>query len=124
MRTRLALALLVAVACWITAAHAQKATERYVPIGGSPGLSGVSTVMGTVDAVDAENRRVTLRSAGGPRQVEIDDATRIWLDRTALGESNLGADLSDCRAGLTVEVKLDAKGLVAEWLKIRAPASP
>jgi len=106
---------------WIATASAQQATERYVPIGESPGLSGVATVMGTVEALDLPKRQLTLRAATGPRQVEVTDETRIWLDRTALGETNLAAELSDCRAGRTVEVKLAAGGEVAEWIKIQAP---
>jgi hypothetical protein len=124
MHVRRLLAVLFACTCWIAPAHAQRATERYVPIGRSPGLSGVSTVMGSVETVDPDGGRLTLRSAAGPREVEVDDSTRIWLDRSALGETNLAADLGDCRAGRSVEVKIGAGGRVAEWIKIRAPASP
>ncbi len=128
----LAFALLLSVvdyraaipAGWIATASAQQATERYVPIGSSPGLSGVATVMGTVEALDLGERRLTLRAASGSRQVAVTDETRIWLDRTALGATNLPAELSDCRQGRTLEVKLAAGGEVAEWIKIRAPERP
>lgn len=109
---------------WIAPASAQQATERYVPIGKSPGLSGVATVMGTVEALDLPQRRLTLRAASGLRQLEVTDETRIWLDRSSLGETNLPAELSECREGRTLEVRLAAGGEVAEWIKIRAPEGP
>jgi hypothetical protein len=121
VRTRHALALLGAGLCWVGPVSAQQATERYVPIGRSPGLSDGSTLMATVEKVDADSGRLTLRAASGSREVETDAATRIWMDRTALGESNAVAGVSDCREGLFVEVKLDPTGRRAEWIKLRAP---
>lgn len=118
----LGLAALIA-ACFLAPASAQQATERYVPIGRSPGISGISTVMGTVQSVDPETGHLTLRTGEGPRELEIGDATRIWLDRSALGESNQTASLSACRPGAEVEVKLAADGRRADWIKIRAPGS-
>jgi hypothetical protein len=111
------LALLAAGLCWLAPAAAQQATERYVPIGRSP---GVSTVMGSVESVDAGAGRLTLHAATGSRQVEVSDATHIWLDRSALGETNQVASLADCRVGADVEVKLAADGHTADWIKIRA----
>jgi hypothetical protein len=116
----LVLAALLA-ACALAPASAQQATERYVPIGRSPGVSGVSTVTGTVESVDAAAGRLTLRTDTGPRVLEIADATRIWLDRSALGESNRAASLGACQPGREVEVKLAAGGRRADWIKIRAP---
>ena len=124
MRTRCALALLVAGFSWATPAAAQQATERYVPIGRSPGLSDGATLLGSVEAVDVEGGLLTLQDATGSHAVETGSATRIWWDRTALGESNGVASLSDCREGLDVEVKLDATGRLAEWIKLRAPGGP
>jgi hypothetical protein len=77
--------------------------------------------MATVETVDVEGGRVTLQTASDSREVETDAATRIWWDRTALGESKSGASLSVCREGHFVEVKLDSTGRRAEWIKLRAP---
>jgi hypothetical protein len=120
VRTRQMLALLGLGLCWLAPAAAQQATERYVPIGRSPGVSGVFTEMGTVQAVDAEAGTLTLRAPSGSRQLEVSDATRIWLDRTDLGEPNQIAGLADCRVGGEVEVKLAADGHSVDWIKIRA----
>jgi len=114
------LALLGAALVWAASAAAQQATEQYVPIGRSPGVSGVSTVMGTVESVSPGAARLTLRTDLGSRELEVSDTTRIWLDRTARGESNRAATLRDCRPGVEVEVKLAADGR-ADWIKIRAP---
>lgn len=124
MRTRCALALLAFGVSWIGPASAQQATERYVPIGRSPGLSDGATLMATVQGVDAASGLLTLQAASGSHTVETGASTRIWWDRTALGESNGVASLSDCREGLGVEVKLDPTGRLAEWIKLRAPEGP
>jgi len=124
LRTRCALALLVVGVFWVAPAAAQQATERYVPIGRSPGLSDGATLMATVQGVDAASGLLTLEAASGSHAVEIGASTRIWWDRTALGESNGVASPSDCREGLGVEVKLDPTGRLAEWIKLRAPGGP
>jgi len=124
MRNRHALALLVAGVFFVGPVLAQQATERYVPIGRSPGLSDGATLMATVLGVDAASGLLTLQAASGSHTVETGASTRIWWDRTALGESNGVASLSDCRKGLGVEVKLDPTGRLAEWIKVRAPEGP
>lgn len=121
MRPRL-LARLGAALVFASSASAQQATEQYVPIGRSPGVSGVSSVMGTVESASPTAGRLSLRTELGEREVEVGDTTRIWLDRSAQGESNRSAALRDCRPGDLVEVKLAADGRRADWIKIRAPA--
>lgn len=120
MRARLLVALLLVGVCADPRAQAQRATERYVPIGRSPGLSGVSTVIGTVEAVDAASGLLRVRAAAEIREVQTQATTRIWLDRSARGESSASAELLDCRAGAEVEVKLAPDGRSAEWIKVRA----
>lgn len=121
MRPRLVALLGAALVC-AASASAQQAAEQYVPIGRSPGVSGVSTVTGTVESANAEAGRLTLKTDLGARELAVGDTTRIWLDRTARGESNQIATLRDCRPGSEAEVKLAADGHRAEWIKIRAPA--
>jgi hypothetical protein len=120
VQTRRVLALLGLGLCWLAPAAAQQATERYVPIGRSPGVSGVSTLMGTVQAVDVGAGTLTLQVAAGSRRVTVSDATRIWLDRSGVGETSQIARLADCHPGADVEVKLAADGHSADWIKIRA----
>lgn len=121
MSTRIcvAIALLLATPLWTTPAPAQKATEQYIPVGRSPGLSGYATLVGRIEAVDAKLRILTVSG----REVVVADATSIWLDRTSLGLTNTRGALADCRRGLTVEVKLADDGRAADWIKVAMPGS-
>lgn len=102
-------------------AHGQEATERFIPIGQSPGLSGKTTYIGSIQAVDATARTLTVGAAAGALKVRIADRTRIWVDRSLLKESNAIGTFADLRSGRRVEVKWDAKVKdVADWIKVEA----
>ncbi len=114
-------ALILACLCGASSAHGQKATERYIPLGRSPGLSGKSTTIGEIEAVDASRRTLRIAGPTGVREVAVSDRTTIWLDRTGLGLSNAKGAVTDCRRGLTAEVKYEEpeRGRLAEWIKLR-----
>lgn len=96
---------------------AQQATEVFIPIGQSPGLSDKYTYMGTVESVNKQKQ--TIRADG--RDIEIVGDTEIWLDRTALKERNSSGSFADLQSGRQVEIKyVDATGKqVADWIKIK-----
>jgi len=100
----------------VSQAHGQKSTERYIPIGQSPGMSGKTTYVGSIEAVAPGDRTIT---AGG-RTVRITDRTRIWLDRSRQKLGNLSGDISDLRQGRRVEIKYDdpARPQAADWIKV------
>ena len=112
----LAIALLGA----ISYAHGQKETERYIPIGQSPGLSQKYTSIGELAEVDPRAQSVTIADPAGRRTVKITEKTRIWLDRTKLKLTNLTGSFADLQKGRRVEVKYeDPQGReVAEWVKV------
>ena len=117
------LVLLAAVALRPDGLAAQLQTERYIPIGASPGVSGVTSVIGEIEAVDAANLRVTVRSGDGSVTFRLSDETWIWIDRSAQRLTNLRGSYEDCEVGRTVEVKFvdpEAREL-AEWVKVAAP---
>ena len=121
MRTLiLAIGSMIALLCSASYAHGQKATERYIPLGQSPGVSKKYTYLGTIEAIAPAKRTI---SAGG-RTVMITDATRIWLDRSQLKQTALVGSISDLKQGQTVEIKYDdpARPKVAEWIKVRITA--
>ena len=105
-----------------TIAHAQRTTERYIPLGQSPGLSGKVTVIGTVGAVDGGDRSLAVQSGAGTQHVKLTNATRMWLDRSAAQQPTLSATMADLRPGRRVEVKFtdDNNRTVADWIKIDA----
>jgi len=124
MRTRLTgLVLAVAALAFGATASAHRATERYIPIGKSPGVSGKMTIIGTVDTMDAAKAEGALRvqSAERPLAFRCNEKTRIWLDRTSLGKTNLEGSLADCVPGRRIEVRFvndDKAAGVAAWVKI------
>jgi len=121
MRTLLSVTgILVALLCAISHAHGQKATEQFIPIGQSPGVSLKVTSIGEIADVNAAARTVTIADPAGRRTVRVTDQTRIWLDRTRIKQSNLSGSFADLRTGRRVEVKYadPARREVAEWVKV------
>jgi hypothetical protein len=108
------------------AAFAHEMTERYIPVGQSPGLSGKYSIIGTLQSVDAREQTVAIARPAGTASAKITERTKIWLDRSKLRQTNLKGTIADLRPGLTVEVKLEghARGAAsgpAEWIKVEIP---
>ena len=121
------LAMAVAIGAWGSAfeAVAQEATEMYVPIGQSPGVSNKTSVVGTVQALNAAARTLTVTGPSGPQTFAITDKTRIWLDRSAGKQTNRTGSLPDIQQGRRVEVKPQPAGAKpggADWVKVQVPA--
>jgi hypothetical protein len=104
----------------ISHAHGQKETERFIPIGQSPGVSQKQTSIGEIAEVDAARRTVTVAEQAGRRTVKITEKTRIWLDRTKLKQANLTGSFADLQKGRRVEVKYEdpERRQVADWVKV------
>jgi hypothetical protein len=116
-----ALSLVVAS---LSLAHGQEATERFLPIGQSPGQSGKTTTVGTVAAVDVQARSITVSSDGRAANFGWNLRTRIWLDRSRQQLGTLKGAESDIQVGRRVEVspgKTDPG--VLDWIKLD-PGAP
>ena len=98
---------------------AQQTTERYIPIGASPGVSGEYSYIGEIVAVDMASRTMTVENEDGRHTMRVNDETRIWLDRSQRRRPALEGDYEDCEVGRRVEVmhRPDAP-MVAAWIKI------
>lgn len=104
-------------------AQAQEATERFIPIGQSPGLSGTHTMLGRIDAVDGAARALVVTAGTNTYRVAVVETTRIWIDRSHLRQPTRTGTFADCDRGLEIEVKLEGgQENVADWIKIRADA--
>lgn len=108
----------VAVACLILGLSvvAQKATELYIPIGKSPGLSGKYTVTGRVDAV-----KPGFFVVGGV-QVNVSEKTLYFLDKSKVKMSNKYGTFANVVEKSIVEVKFidNKQNKPAEWIKIES----
>lgn len=106
---------------FVQTAYGQKATEIFVPVGGSPGLSGKYTTMGKVDTVNAQDRTIVMSDSAGSYNIKITDSTKVWLDRSKLKSSNKTGSFADIKKGMLVEVKYEGHkpdGAV-EWIKVQ-----
>ncbi len=123
---RLSITLLLLLLVSATLVQAQRSTERYIPLGQSPGLSGKVTLIGLVATVDSAGSSLALQTPTGPRRFQLDDKTRLWLDQSAAKQPTLVATMADLRVGRRVEIKFgdgNNSGL-AEWIKIDAATPP
>jgi hypothetical protein len=121
LKCYLRLAIVVVALGGALNASGQEATEMFIPIGQSPGLSGKGSLLGTLESVDSGKRMVTISSPSGAQRVGITDRTLIWLDRSLQKQPNQKGAITDLQQGRKVEVKL-RKGepkAVAEWIKVQ-----
>jgi hypothetical protein len=112
--------IILAMSSW-SLAYAQKTTERFIPIGKSPGLSGKFTLIGKIAAVDPQRKTLVCADSTGRHTVKVIEQTRIWLDQSQLNQTNQTGALADCQTGRLVEVKFvdkERKEGPAEWIKV------
>ena len=112
---------LLAIGCF-TGAYAQKATEVYIPIGQSPGISGNSSVIGTVESIDIANSTITVLYDNKRYTGTIDTESFVYLDRSKYRKKNTIGDLTDCKAGsnceMTYQYKEGQQTDIVKWLKV------
>lgn len=122
MRT-ITLAFLVATAT-AGAALAQQATERYIPIGQSPGaltMQGeISTTTEPAGAGGQTSVAMTSEAAPGGVSYVLGPQTRIYIDNSAQGRPNTMGTPADLQTGRHVEVAVaSADTRTALWIKVR-----
>ncbi len=117
IRTVFALLAALSIA---SAAVAQKASERYIPIGQSPGVSNKTSYIGTIDQVNEGEYWMSIANERGNFRIRMSRETRFYLDRSEMKKGNLEGSYSDCQPGRRVEVKFkdDNPEEPAEWVKV------
>jgi hypothetical protein len=107
----------------ISVAYGQKATEIYIPIGKSPGLSGKYSVIGEIASFNEDSKTLTIRHDGVEYSAKITEETKIWLDKSEIRQTNEVATPADCQAGRLCEIKYvydgETRTSKAEWIKIQ-----
>ena len=117
-RMTIATVVTLGMLAWTTA-PAQQATEVYIPIGESPGVSDKESVIGAISNVEYEQHRMTISTGSTSRTITITPKTLFFLDKSGEKERSIKGDFNDCREGRRVEVYVDDNG-VAKWIKIVA----
>lgn len=117
------LGLVIALLCATSHAHGQKATEQYIPIGQSPGISKMYSSIGLIAEVNVRDQSITIADPAGSRTVRISKKTHIWLDRSRLRQTNLRGRFADLQKGRRVEVKYadPERRQLADWVKVEIP---
>jgi hypothetical protein len=125
MIARLTLLVGLAAATVAAPANAQRTTEQFIPLGKSPGVSGIMAYMGTLSGVNPTAKTVTISGPQGEITLQVTASTWIWLDRASQRRPTTAGKLTDLKVGWTAEVKyLDPeKKKGAEWIKVAVPAS-
>ena len=118
-----ALGVVLAIVLLVTRGHTQEATEVFIPIGQSPGVSRIKSVIGTIVSCDW-SRGVVVSTDTEQQTATLTDETKVYLDRSAAKKSGTEGSRSDCQKGRRVEVKYVYEGETrtakAEWIKIQA----
>ena len=113
MKTNLTVVLAFAFVAPLTSlAHPQ--TERYIPIGHSPGQA--ISVIGEITA--ASEAYVTVKG----KSIVVSRSTPVWIDGSKQGSAGSVGDQHDCTPGRFVEIRyrvIDGES-VAYWIKVRA----
>ncbi|MFH0341850.1 MAG: hypothetical protein ACHBNF_06890 [Chromatiales bacterium] len=123
MLTRL-LFLGVLLALPAPALFGQEATEMFIPLGASPGVSNTFSIIGKIAIVDQQNRSLTVSDSSGVTYlVTIPNEVPIWLDRSKGQGKNQVGSLADLQSGRTVEVKYkeaptSGTSVTADWVKV------
>ncbi|MFZ2653045.1 MAG: hypothetical protein WA210_23410 [Burkholderiaceae bacterium] len=118
-RGTLLAALLGAIA---PAGFAQKATEMFIPLGQSAGLSGKHTMLARVQSVNQAQRSLTLVQDGSVTTVRLGAQTPVWFDRSKLSQTNSLGTLAEVKPGMAAEIKFqknNRSGGEAEWVKVQ-----
>ena len=103
--------------------YGQKATEIFVPIGQSPGLSGKYTRIGKITAIDTLKQTIAITDSSGTYNAKITGRTKIWLDKSKIKSTNQKGAVADLKKNLLVEVKYENNQRLdkapAEWIKVQ-----
>ncbi len=109
---------LVAVAAILAPAPASPhpATEVYIPIGMSPGVSGRMTVTGRIMGYDEVDGTMRVDAQGVERTIALGENVPVYVDRSKARKRNSYGSYRDYHVGRMVEIKvLDG---ATEWIKV------
>lgn len=98
---------------------AQQATEVYIPIGDSPGVSGEKSIIGSIASVEHGEYRMTISTAGERKSVTMTPKTRYYIDKSYEKLRSEVGSYEDCEVGMRVEVYVN-DAAEAIWVKVRS----
>lgn len=117
MQKKLSAALLMMAVLPAAGVFSHPATELYIPIGQSPGISNVKSYVGRIRSLRETDDGFLMNVEGSVSRIDVDESTKIYVD-AGPGKKNRVGTRADCEVGRTVEVYLHESG-VAYWVKVR-----
>lgn len=111
--------LLTALVSMPEFAHGHQATELYIPIGSSPGISASRAYIGKISRVDYASSSMDVSGEKGAKSIRVNEQTKYYLDRSQHGKKNEIGDMHDCEVGRRIEVNVADDGTVV-WIKIES----
>lgn len=120
-KTILGVLLTVSLCLNFAVGQAQQATEKFIPIGMSPGVSGKSSFLGNITSVNSATKSFSMQIDGDTKVISVAPTTWIWLDRSKNRKPNQDGEYGALETGSTVEVLMDPDDPTkAAWIKIEA----
>ena len=120
-KTILRILLTVSLCMNFAVGQAQQTTEKFIPIGMSPGVSGKSSHLGNITAVDSAAKSFSMQIDGDNKVISVAPTTWIWLDRSKSKKPNLDGGFGALETGSRVEVFMNpGDPAKAAWIKIEA----
>lgn len=120
MHSRLRTLVLLAGTVIAMAASGHPATELYIPLGKSPGISHVKSYIGRIQSLGAAQNGFTMLVQDSPKYVAFDKTTKIYLQYATPGKANRLGSYTDCQADRTAEAYVAEDGTV-RWVKVLVP---
>ncbi|MBT8433081.1 MAG: hypothetical protein KJN95_00380 [Gammaproteobacteria bacterium] len=118
-KTFLRILFAVSLSLSFATSQAQQTTEKFIPIGMSPGVSGKSSYMGSITAVNSAAKSFSMQADGDSKSIGVKSTTRIWLDRSKSKKPNQVGGFGALKAGKKVEVLMNStEPATAAWIKI------
>ena len=117
MKRLLAFSLIGCALTVVMTAAAQQATEVYIPIGQSPGISVNKSVIGSISNVEYQRYRMTISADDKKTIVTMTPKTRYYVDKNNVKQRNETGSIDDCEVGRRAEAYIDKDGN-AVWVKI------
>lgn len=118
-KTILRIFLTVSLCLNFALGQAQQTTEKFIPIGMSPGVSGKSSYQGNIVTVNSAAKSFSMQADGDTKVINVAPTTLIWLDRSKNKKPNLDGEYGALETGSTVEVLMDpGDPAKAAWIKI------
>lgn len=115
---RIVASVLVIALIQVRTADGQQTTERYIPLGKSPGISASRSLIGEILDLDYDTYAMTVAAGKRTATVTMTPDTIYYVDRSHIKKTNATGSFEDCTVGQRVEVYLDDRGKVV-WVKVR-----